>query len=75
MKKTRAAVTVEDHNVNGALGSAVAEVIAENGCGRLARIGLQDVFPESGEGFALLDHYKMGVKDIVAAAKQVVATK
>jgi transketolase len=75
MKKTRAAVTVEDHNVNGALGSAVAEVIAENGCGRLARIGLQDVFPESGEGFALLDHYKMGVKDIVAAAKQVVSTK
>ena len=75
MKKTRAAVTVEDHNVNGALGSAVAEVIAENGCGRLARIGLQDVFPESGEGFALLDYYKMGVKDIVAAAKQVVATK
>jgi len=75
MKKTRAAVTVEDHNVNGALGSAVAELIAENGCGRLARIGLQDVFPESGEGFALLDHYKMGVKDILAAAKQVVATK
>jgi len=75
MKKTRAAVTVEDHNVNGALGSAVAEVIAENGCGRLVRIGLQDVFPESGEGFALLDHYKMGVKDIVAAAKQVVSTK
>ena len=75
MKKTRAAVTVEDHNVNGALGSAVAELIAENGCGRLARIGLQDVFPESGEGFALLDHYKMGVKDIVAAAKQVVSTK
>jgi transketolase len=75
MKKTLAAVTVEDHNVNGALGSAVAEVIAENGCGRLARIGLQDVFPESGEGFALLDHYKMGVKDIVAAAKQVVSTK
>jgi transketolase len=75
MKKTRAAVTVEDHNVNGALGSAVAEVIAENGCGRLARIGLQDVFPESGEGFALLDHYKMGVQDIVAAAKQVVSAK
>ncbi len=75
MKKTRAAVTVEDHNINGALGSAVAEVIAENGCGRLARIGLQDVFPESGEGFALLDHYKMGVGDIVAAAKRVVAAK
>lgn len=75
MEKTRAAVTVEDHNINGALGSAVAEVIAENGCGRLARIGLQDVFPESGEGFALLDHYKMGVGDIVAAAKRVVAAK
>jgi len=75
MKKTRAAVTVEDHNVNGALGSAVAEVIAESGCGRMARIGLQDVFSESGEGFALLDHYRMGVTDIVDAAKRVFSAK
>lgn len=65
------AITVEDHNVNGALGSAVAEVMAEHGLGRLVRLGLQDVFPESGEAFALLDRYGMGVGDIVTAARKV----
>jgi transketolase len=72
VRETGASVTVEDHNINGALGSAVAEVIAEHGRGRLVRIGLQDVFPESGEANALLDHYKMGVKDIVEAARKAI---
>ena len=35
------------------------------GTGRLVRLGLQDVFPESGDAFGLLDRYGLGVKDIV----------
>ena len=66
---TGAVVTVEDHNIIGGLGSAVAEVIAEQAPASLVRIGLQDVFPESGPAEALLDHYHMGVDDIVQAAK------
>jgi transketolase len=66
---TGAVVTIEDHNVIGGLGSAVAEVIAEQAPASLVRVGLQDVFPESGPGEALLDHYHMGVDDIVQAAK------
>ena len=65
LRESPLAVTVEDHQVNGALGSAVAEVIGEHGVGRLVRLGLQDVFPESGDAFALLDRYRMGISDIV----------
>jgi transketolase len=65
------AVSVEDHQINGGLGSAIAEVIAERGKGRLVRLGLQDVFAESGDAFSLLDRYGLGVRDIVRAAKQV----
>ncbi len=69
LKETRAAVTVEDHSIIGGLGSAVAEIVAEHDIGRLARIGLRDVFPESGDALALLDQYGMATSDIVAAAK------
>ncbi len=73
-RRSRAVVTVEDHNILGGLGSAVAEVIAEAGLARpLARVGLQDVFPESGEAEALLDAYGMAVADIMAAARGALA--
>ena len=75
LKATGAVVTVEDHNVIGGLGSAVAEVIAEQAPASLVRIGLQDVFPESGAAEALLDAYKMGVDDIVQAAKLAMAKR
>jgi transketolase len=75
LDETRAAVTVEDHNVIGGLGSAIAEVIAEHIPVPLVRVGLQDVFPESGEAEALLDCYGMGVDDIVRAAKEAIAKK
>ena len=70
-----AVVTVEDHNVIGGLGSAVAEVIAEQTPASLVRVGLQDVFPESGAAEALLDEYGMGVDDIVQAAKKAMAKR
>jgi transketolase len=75
LDEARAAVTVEDHNVIGGLGSAIAEVIAEHVPAPLVRVGLQDVFPESGEAEALLDCYGMGVDDVVRAAKEALAKK
>jgi transketolase len=75
LKKTRAAVTVEDHNINGALGSAIAEVIAEECPCPLTRIALRDVFPQSGHPDPLLDYYHIGVKDIVEAAKRSISRK
>ena len=66
---TGCVVTAENHNVIGGLGSAVAEVIAEQAPAALVRVGLQDVFPESGPAEELLDRYHMSVDDIVEAAK------
>ena len=75
LQKNRAAVTVEDHNIIGGLGSAIAEVSAEEMPTHLARIGLRDVYPESGLPDPLLDKYHIGVVDIVDAAKKVIAKK
>jgi transketolase len=63
------AITVEDHNVNGGLGNAVAAVAAERALGRVRRLAL-DRWPESGESEALLDRYGLSVDDIVRAAIQ-----
>ncbi|MFP3895259.1 MAG: transketolase family protein [Anaerolineales bacterium] len=51
-------VTIEEHSVYGGLGSAVAEVMAEDGCGaRLIRLGTRDVFGESGTADELLEKH------------------
>jgi transketolase len=73
--KTGAAVTVEDHNIIGGLGSAIAEVIAEEMPVPLVRIGLRDTYPGSGEPDQLLDCYGIGVNDIVNAAKKAIKRK
>lgn len=70
-----AAVTVEDHSIIGGLGSAIMETAAEHGPVPVERIGLRDVFPRSGEPEALLDHFGMGVADIVAAAERAIARR
>ena len=75
LRRTRAAVTLEDHNIYGGLGSAVAEVIAEREPACLVRLGLQDVFAESGEAEALLDRFQMGVSDVADAVRNVIARK
>lgn len=75
LQKTQRAVSVEDHNICGGLGSAIAEVIAEYQPARLIRLGLRDVFPESGEAEQLFDHFGFGVKDIHDAVCKLLKTK
>ncbi len=75
LRRTRAAVTLEDHNIHGGLGSAVAEVIAEREPASLIRLGLQEVFAESGDAELLFDHFGMGVPHVCEAVKQVIARK
>ncbi len=62
-------ITVEDHNIMNGLGSAVAEVIAEAGKGRLKRIGVQDQFGQSAPYERLLEMNGITVENIVAQAK------
>lgn len=75
LSKTGAAVTAEDHNIIGGLGSAIAEAIAENKPVPLVRVGLRDIFPRSGKPDELLDYYNMGVSDLVAGARKAMAKK
>ena len=64
-----AVITAEDHNINGGLGSAVAEAIAEAGVGaRLARIGLTS-FGESGDQPELYEKYGLSASKIAARAR------
>ena len=63
-------VTVEEHQVAGGLGSAVAEFLSETNPKRIARIGIHDVFGQSGEPDELIAHYKMDTPAIIAAAKK-----
>lgn len=68
-----ALVTVEEHQITGGLGGAVAEHLAECCPTRLARVGVKDRFGESGEPDELIGHFGLDVPAIVAAAKRVAA--
>jgi transketolase len=73
-RTTRGIVTVEDHSIVGGLGSAVAEVLAESGTGRLLRIGMPDCFGESGDHPTLLEKYGMSARRVVEAGRKLLAT-
>jgi len=64
-----AIVTVEEHQIIGGLGSAVAEHLSEVLPTRMARIGVHDQFGQSGEPDELVEHYGMGISAIIAAAE------
>lgn len=74
-RETGAIVTVEEGSILGGLGSAVAEVLVEQALVPMQRVGVRDVFGESGDHDALMDKYGLSVKDICAAAKAVLARK
>lgn len=74
-QKTGAVVSVEEHQVNGGLGSAVAEVLAKNYPVPQEFIGVQDRFGESGEPAQLIDALGMGVDSIKEAVKRVISRK
>lgn len=74
-RRSGAVVTVEEHQINGGLGSAVAEVLAESFPVPMERIGMKDVFGESGEPDELLEKYGMKMDSIIKAVKKVIKRK
>jgi transketolase len=72
---TRAIVTAEEHTIIGGLGGAVAEVLGEVFPTPLVRIGIKDVFTQSGKPDILRDHYGMAIMDLVSAAKKAIQMK
>ncbi len=70
-----AIVTVEEHQVMGGIGSAIAEVVAKTHPVPIEFIGMQNSFGESGEPAELLAKYRMDVPAIEAAVKRVLQRK
>lgn len=70
IQTSKAVLTVEDHNVIGGLGSAVAEVNVQGPNRPMRIIGLDDVFPESGSAEELYEKYGISSKKIVEKAQE-----
>lgn len=62
-------VTVEEHSIIGGLGSAVAEVLAEQCPAKLKRVGIYDRYTESGPAEALIHHYGLDGEGVYNAVK------
>jgi transketolase len=75
LRKTRAAVTAEDHNILGGLGGAVGELLAAELPSPMEFVGMRDTFGESGDMEELLVKYGMSETHIVAAAEKVIGKK
>ena len=78
LREARAAgavVTVEEHQIAGGFGSAIAELLAQECPLPIEFIGVHDQFGQSGEPNELIEHYKMGTSHIVDAVKKVIARK
>ena len=65
-------VTVEDHNVLGGLGGAVAEVLTDSVPARLTRLGINDVFAESADYNELLNRYGLSVENIAKQTEKLI---
>ena len=74
-KKCGAVVTVEEHQVTGGLGGAIAELLAKKLPTPMEFIGLQNTFGESGSPTQLLEKYGMDAKAIKTAVKKVLRRK
>jgi transketolase len=71
-QETKGIVTAEEHSVIGGLGSAVAEVTSQNYPTKLAFVGQNDTFGESGKPDELLAKYGMSEKDIINAISSLI---
>jgi transketolase len=71
VRETNAVLTIEEHSIIGGLGGAVSEVLAESGSPvRFKRMGVQDMFCESGEPEELLEKYGLSTPHIVKTVKK-----
>lgn len=74
-KQTGAIVTAEEHLLAGGMGSAVSEVLVQEGPVPVEMVGIRDRFGESGSPWELMRHFHLMPEDIVSAAKKVLHRK
>jgi transketolase len=70
-ERTNRVITVEEHTVLGGLGGAVAEALAEHRPTRVNRIGLYDLYPQSGPNDALLDIYGLSAARVAEQVRAI----
>jgi len=75
VRKTGAVVTVEEGQIAGGLGGAIAELLCEEYPVPLKRIGMRDHFGESGDPAQLLEHFGLDAKHIRLAAHSIIDKK
>jgi transketolase len=75
IKKTKCAVTAEEHNIIGGLGDAIAQTAAKFFPIPIEYIGTNDTFGESGKPLELLKKYGLETENIVAAAEKAIGRK
>ncbi len=73
--KTGCAVSAEEHQMNGGLGDSIAQTLALNNPSPLEMVAVNDSFGESGTPAQLMTKYGIDAKNIVLAAKKVIARK
>ncbi len=74
-KECKKIITVEEHQIAGGMGSAVAEVLAQNFPVPIEFIGVRDLFGQSGTPDELIEYYGMGKNAIKEAVKKVLKRK
>jgi len=74
-RETKAIVTVEEHQINGGMGSACAECIVQNYPVPIEFIGVKNLFGQSGTPDELLEHYELGTSHIIAAVEKILKRK
>ncbi|MHC4441364.1 MAG: transketolase family protein [Planctomycetota bacterium] len=71
--KTGCVLTVEEHNIHGGLGGAVAEVLGRHAPVKMDFVGIDDKFAESGDYMELMARYGISTEVIVEKAKALIA--
>jgi transketolase len=74
-KETGAIVVAEEHSIIGGLGSAVGDIVLQENPVPVIKVGVADVFAESGSPADLLEKYGLTAKDIVKAARLSISKK
>ena len=74
-KDAKAIVTVEEHQIAGGMGSAVAEFLSSVYPVPIERLGVRDLFGQSGTQEELIEHYGMGISHIKEAVRKILKRK
>lgn len=72
VKKTKFAITVENHSIIGGLGSAICETLADKLPSKVYRIGVNDEFGQSGKAKELIEHYGLDSKTLAKRIRAII---